>query len=133
MAVTEDQDEYDRKAVFFLGRLRAADPRERLMVGSARLIQGETENQFEFPCQKAFRFQLPRVVQDIPMSRHAEVGRVVSETPGGVIPGKLTTALGLVHCYSHLDPGGPVYWLTEESTPHSTDTVSICHRNGHHV
>lgn len=92
-----DEDEYDKDAVFFVGRLASADPAKRVIVGSARLIKGRRDPDFVFPAQKAHDFELPLAVQAIPPEGRAEVGRLVSERPEGVAMGRLTTALGLIH------------------------------------
>lgn len=94
--VREDRDEYDRDAVYFLGRLRSLNSRKSLLLGSARLIRGYDDPLFEFPCQKAYRFDLPEVARETPMKERAEISRLVSEKPRGVITGRLTTALGLL-------------------------------------
>ncbi len=94
--VAEDRDGYDREAVFFLARLRRATSTKTLLVGSARLIRGREDPEFEFPCQKGHRFELPRVVRDAPPTQREEVGRLVSEMPRGFGIGQLVTTLGLL-------------------------------------
>ncbi len=55
----DDRDEYDREAVYFLGRLRGAGPGPGFLVGSTRLIEGRGDPGFEFPALKPFRFEMP--------------------------------------------------------------------------
>jgi len=94
--VAEDRDVYDQQAVFFLATLKRSNPAKDLMVGSARLIQGREDPGFEFPCQKAHRFELPPVIQGAPSAQREEVGRLVSEMPRGFGVGHLVTTLGLL-------------------------------------
>ncbi len=94
--VVEDQDEWDREAVFFLASLRRSDPVKSLIVGSAGLIRGREDPAFTFPCERGHRFELPEPVRDIPASQREEVGRVVSEMPRGWGVGQLVTTLGLL-------------------------------------
>jgi hypothetical protein len=94
--VAEDRDGYDRDAIFFLARLRRATSTKTLLVGSARLIRGRENPEFEFPCQKAHRFELPRVVRNAPPMQRAEVGRLVSEMPRSFGIGQLVATLGLL-------------------------------------
>ena len=94
--VTEDQDEYDREAIYFLGRLRGAGPGRGVLVSSTRLIEGREDPGFEFPALKAFRFEMPAALQEVPVRRRAEVARLVSEQLPAVTIGRLTTVLGLI-------------------------------------
>ncbi len=94
--VTEDQDEYDREAVYFLGRLKGGGPGRGFLVGSTRLIEGREDPGFEFPALKAFRFEMPRTLREVPVRQRGEVARVVSEQPPGIALGRLTTVLGLI-------------------------------------
>jgi hypothetical protein len=94
--VVEDQDEWDRAAIFFLAMLRQSRPGKSVLVGSARLIRGREDPTFVFPCQRAHRFELPGPVRDLPAAQREEVGRVVSEMPRGWGVGQLVTTLGLL-------------------------------------
>jgi hypothetical protein len=96
LGVAEDQDEYDREAIFFLARLRRTDPVKSVMVGSARLIKGRADPAFKFPCQRGHQFELPGPVREVPAVEREEVGRVVSEMPRGWGVGQLVTTLGLL-------------------------------------
>lgn len=92
----DDRDEYDREAVYFLGRLRGAGPGPGFLVGSTRLIEGREDPGFEFPALKAFRFEMPAALQEVPVRQRAEVARLVSEQLPAVTIGRLTTVLGLI-------------------------------------
>lgn len=82
--------------MYFLGRLRRAGVGKSPIVGSARLILGRDDPGFLFPCQKAHRFGLPQVVQEIPAAQRAEVGRLVSEKPASLPIGRLAITFGLM-------------------------------------
>jgi hypothetical protein len=92
----EDQDEWDREAIFFFASLRRSNPLTSVMVGSARLIRGREDPAFILPCQRGHRFELPGPVLAVPAVQREEVGRVVSEMPRGWGVGRLVTTLGLL-------------------------------------
>jgi hypothetical protein len=94
-----DRDVHDDSSVFLLARLRG-QPRDGLLVGSARVVLGQERAGFQFPAQDAFAFSLPAGVRDLPVSQCHEVGRLVSERPEGVVPGTLLTPLGLMQAAS---------------------------------
>jgi len=94
-----DRDEYDRKAVYFLATLAGGDI-PALLLGSARLILGEPDPRFRFPVEKAFRLDLPEAIRPIPMCERAEVSRLVTERPEGIVLGSLLTPLGLMQTVS---------------------------------
>jgi hypothetical protein len=105
LGVAEDQDEYDRDAIFFLARLRRTDPVKSVMVGSARLIRGREDPTFKFPCQRGHQFELPGPVREVPAVEREEVGRVVSEMPRGWGVGQLITTLGLLQAMGEYHKG----------------------------
>ena len=92
----DDRDEYDREAIYFLGRLRGAGPGRGFLVGSTRLIEGRADPGFEFPALKAFRFEMPAALRAVPVRQRGEVARLVAEQPTGITIGRLTTVLGLI-------------------------------------
>lgn len=76
--VAEDEDEYDREAVFFLARLRRTDPAKSVMVASARLIRGREEPTFKFPCPEGSPVRVARAGSPRPRrpARRGRQGRV---------------------------------------------------------
>lgn len=99
-----DRDEYDRKAVYFLALLGSEDSGGWLL-GSARLILGAARPGFRFPAEKAFQFDLPPRLQEIPVHQRAEVSRLVTEAVQGVLIGGLLTPLGLVQAIAEYSRG----------------------------
>lgn len=96
--LTVDLDEHDRRAVHFLAMLRSGR-QTGVIVGSARLIRGESGAGFRLPGEEAVRFDVPEAVRAIPVRQRAEVSRLVSEACGA-IRGGLLIPLGLVHAIS---------------------------------
>ena len=94
-----DRDAYDRKAVYFLATLAGADAPD-LVLGSARLILGEPDPCFRFPAERAFRLALPEAILACPTCQRAEVSRLVTERPEGIVIGSLLTPLGLMQAIS---------------------------------
>jgi len=97
--LTVDRDEYDRKAVYLAATLRKDRP-TAVLLGSARVIVGTPDPHFRFPSQRAFRFDLPEAVREIPVCQCLEVTRLVSERPEGILPGGLLVPLGLIQAVS---------------------------------
>ena len=95
--LTADRDEYDEKSVYILAMLRGGE-RADVMVGSARMVQGEAG--FRYPAQVAMQFELPDAIRAIPVRECIEVGRVVSERPEGIVLGGVVTPLGLIQAVS---------------------------------
>ena len=95
--IEKDEDEYDRDATFFMGRLHDKASGKSLIVGSVRLISGKETPGFLFSAQKAHEFELPAAVKEIPIIERAELGRLVAERPQGIFMGRLSISLGLLH------------------------------------
>ena len=92
--VTEDQDEYDEEAIYFVGGLRSAGPGRGFLVSSTRLIDGREDPGFEFPALKAFRFEMPAALREVP----------VRAAGGGRAP-RVRTASGRHDRETHHRPG----------------------------
>ena len=90
-----ERDVYDRRAVYFLAVLGDGEL-SGLLLGSARLVLGESRAGFRFPAEKIFRLELPARFQEIPVGQRAEVSRLVTEAVQGVLIGGFLTPLGLV-------------------------------------
>jgi len=90
-----DRDAYDRRSVYFLAVLGDGDL-GTLLLGSARLVPGESRPRFRFPTEKIFKVELPARFQEIPVDQRAEVSRLVTEAVQGVLIGGFLTPLGLV-------------------------------------
>jgi hypothetical protein len=104
--LTTDRDAYDARAAYFLATLPdGADG--RLLLGSARLILGESRAGFRFPADEAFEFELPAAIRETTVSERVEVTRVVAEAVQGIVIGGLLTPLGLIQAIAqHVDPLG---------------------------
>jgi hypothetical protein len=68
--------------------------------GGARLILGEPHPRFRFPAEKAFRLVVPEAIRAIPVRQRAQVSRLVTERPEGIVLGSLVTPLGLIQAMS---------------------------------
>jgi hypothetical protein len=97
--LTVDRDEYDRKAVYLAAMLETHHA-SNVLIGSARLIVGELDGRFRFPTRRAFEFEPPAAVREIPASQCSEVTRLVSERPEAVVLGGLVVPLGLIQAVS---------------------------------
>lgn len=90
-----DRDAHDDRALYFLAGLRdGADG--CFLLGSARLILGESRPGFRFPAEQAIEFELPAAIRDTAVSQRVEVSRVVAEAVQGIVIGGLLTPLGLI-------------------------------------
>jgi len=89
-----DRDVYDTNAAYFLATLPDAK-RGDVLLGSARLIFGESRAAFRFPAEEAFELELPPAVRETPIAQRIEVSRVVAEAVHGIVIGGLLTPLGL--------------------------------------
>lgn len=94
-----DRDEYDSGAVYLAAMLDDDRP-ATVLLGSARLIVGESDVPFRFPSQRAFQFEVPEPVRAAPAHQCLEVTRLVSEHPEGIVPGRLLAPLGLIQAVS---------------------------------
>ena len=83
---------YDARAAYFLATLRAGT-NECFLLGSARLILGESRAGFRFPAEEAFEFELPAAIRETTVSERVEVTRVVVEAVQGIVIGGLLTPL----------------------------------------
>ncbi|MBI4522142.1 MAG: hypothetical protein HY701_15000 [Gemmatimonadetes bacterium] len=90
-----DRDVHDDKAAYFLATLSDGDL-GRVLLGSARLILGESRAGFGFPCEMAFEFELPAAIRNTTVSQRVEISRVVAEAAQGIVIGGLMTPLGLI-------------------------------------
>jgi hypothetical protein len=90
-----DRDRWDRQAVYFLALLRDEE-NGRVLLGSARLVVGESVPGFKFPTEEAFEMELPGAIRESSIRERAEVSRVVAEATHGVVIGGLLTPLGLL-------------------------------------
>jgi hypothetical protein len=90
-----DRDGWDRKALYFLSLLR--DEAGGVLIGSARLIVGESAPGFRFPTEENFELELPAAIRGTAVCERAEVSRVVAEATCGIVIGGLLTPLGLLH------------------------------------
>ena len=71
-----------------------------MVLESARLILGAPGPRFRFPAEKAFRLVVPEAIRAIPVGQRAEVSRLVTERPEGIVLGGLVTPLGLIQAMS---------------------------------
>lgn len=94
-----DRDAYDRGAAYFLALLPDGN-RGALLLGSARVILGESRDRFRLPTEHAFEFDLPAAVAQTVVSQRLEVTRVVAEAVQGIVIGGLLTPLGLLQAIS---------------------------------
>ena len=90
-----DRDAHDDKAAYFLATLPDGDL-GLVLLGSARLILGESRAGFRFPCEMAFEFELPAAIRDTAVSQRVEISRVVAEAAQGIVIGGLLVPLGLI-------------------------------------
>lgn len=90
-----DRDVHDDKAAYFLATLPDGDLGSMLL-GSMRVIIGESSANFCFPSEKSFEFELPAAIRDMAMSQRVEISRVVAEATRGVVIGGLLVPLGLI-------------------------------------
>ncbi len=98
-----DPDVHDNWALNFLATLPDGAGRHFLL-GSARLILGESRSGFRFPTEEAFEFDLPVAVREAAVSERIEVGRVVADAAQGIVIGGLLT-LGLLQAvYEYVRP-----------------------------
>ena len=74
-----DRDTHDDTAAYFLAMLPDGDL-GCVLLGSARLILGESRAGFRFPAEKAFEFELPAGIRETAVTQRHEVTRVVAES-----------------------------------------------------
>jgi hypothetical protein len=74
--------------------------RSGVLLGSARVIPGQSRAGFRFPAEQAFEFELPERIAAIAASQRVEVTRVVAEAVQGIVIGGLLTPLGLIQAIS---------------------------------
>jgi hypothetical protein len=67
-----ERDVYDRRAIYFLAVL-GDGLLSGLLLGSARLVLGESRAGFRLPAEKIFQLELPAKFQEIPVDERAEV------------------------------------------------------------
>jgi hypothetical protein len=102
----DDPDVHDNRALYFLATLPDGAGR-CVLLGSARVILGESRPGFRFPTEEAFDFDLPAAVREAAVSERIEVGRVVAEAAQGIVIGGLLTPLGLLQAvYEYVRPRG---------------------------
>jgi hypothetical protein len=94
-----DRDPHDGRALHFLATLPNGAG-GRFLLGSARLILGESRPSFRFPTEEAFEFELPAAIRETAVSERIEVGRVTAEAVQGIVIGGLLIPLGLIHAIS---------------------------------
>jgi hypothetical protein len=92
----DDRDSHDDKALYFFAALPDGAG-GHFLLGSARLILGDSTPGFRFPTEEAFEFELPAAVRETAIPERIEVGRVVAEAVQGVVIGGLLIPLGLIH------------------------------------
>jgi hypothetical protein len=90
-----DRDRWDDNAVHFLALLRN-EQGGGVLLGSARLIVGESVPGFRFPTEENFDLELPAAMQETALSERAEISRLVGESTHGIVIGGLLTPLGLL-------------------------------------
>lgn len=90
-----DRDHWDRKALYFLALLPDGEG-GRVLLGSARLIVGDSVPGFRFPTEENFELELPAAIRATAACERAEVSRVVAEATRGIVIGGLLTPLGLL-------------------------------------
>jgi hypothetical protein len=90
-----DQDEHDATATYVIAVVSG------LMVGSARIVQGNEQPGFRFPLDAAFAFEPPDLLRDVPPGKLYEVGRVVAEHATPLAAASLVIPLGLIHVVAH--------------------------------
>ena len=95
-----DRDVYDTKATAYFLALLPTGHRRGSLLGSARVILGDTRAGFRFPAEHAFEFEPPETIAAIAASQRVEVTRVVAEPVQGIVIGGLLTPLGLIQAIS---------------------------------
>jgi hypothetical protein len=95
----DDRDAHDDRALHFLAALPDGAGRY-VLLGSARVILGESGPRFRFPTEEAFEFDLPLPVRGTAVTERIEVGRMVTEAAQGVVVGGLLVPLGLLQAVS---------------------------------
>jgi hypothetical protein len=95
----EDCDGYDDTAAYFLATL-PDDAGGRFLLGSARLILGESHPGFRFLTERAFELELPSALRATAPAQSFEVSRMVAEAVQGVVIGGLMIPLGLIQAIS---------------------------------
>jgi len=71
-----------------------------MLLGSARVIFGESHAGFRFRAEQACALELPPAVVETAITQRIDVGRVVAETVRGILIGGLLTPLGLIQATS---------------------------------
>jgi hypothetical protein len=95
----DDRDGYDPSAAYFLATL-PDDTGDRVLLGSARLILGESGPGFRFLTERAFQLELPAALRNAAPTQRFEVSRMVSEAVDGILIGGLMVPLGLIQAIS---------------------------------
>jgi hypothetical protein len=95
----DDRDVHDDRALHFLAALPDGAGRY-VLLGSARVILGESGPGFRFPTEEAFEFDLPLPVRETAVAERIEVGRMVAEAVQGIVIGGLLVPLGLLQAIS---------------------------------
>jgi hypothetical protein len=95
----DDRDAHDGRVLHFLAALPDG-ARGRFLLGSARVILGESGPGFRFPTEEAFEFDLPLPVRATAVTERIEVGRMVAEAVQGIVIGGLLVPLGLLQAIS---------------------------------
>ena len=90
-----DRDVHDDTAAYFLATLPDGDL-GRVLLGSARLILGESRAGFRFPARRPSSSSCRRRSGRPPSSQRVEVSRVVAEAVRGIVIGGLLAPLGLI-------------------------------------
>jgi hypothetical protein len=90
-----DRDAHDDRALYLLATL-SDGAGGHFLLGSARLILGESHPGFRFLAEEAFEFELPAAIAETAVSERIEVGRVVAEAVQGIVIGGLLVPLGLI-------------------------------------
>jgi hypothetical protein len=86
-----DRDAYDTKAAAYFLTLLPTGHRHGVLLGSARVIFGESRTGFRFPAEQAFEFELPATIAAVAASDRVEVTRVAAEPVQGIVIGGLLT------------------------------------------
>src|SRR5262245_28708880 len=94
-----DRDAYDSSAAHFLATL-PDETGDRVLLGSARLIIGESSPGFRFLTERAFQLELPEALRTAAPTQRFEVSRMVSEAVDGILIGGLMVPLGLIQAIS---------------------------------
>lgn len=101
-----DRDVYDDAAIAFLAVLPDRD-RRGFLLGSARVILGERDDDFRFPAERAFAFERPSAIAKTAVSERIEVTRVVTEAVHGIVIGGSLVPLGLIQAIAaFVEPRG---------------------------